>query len=295
MGRITLRIDNTQLTDYCMCPRYWYYKYIKGLAPIGVPKRAPLERGTLVHLLLDYYYKRVNEFGWAGAWEQTHNCFEDLAKRVQLQNGDKDLIRSRIRDYAMKYRNTDFTPMIFAEKPQVEIGFTHPIVDTAAHLLVLEGRIDLITNQGIFVDHKTQQQARDHCEYDTQFMCYCLATGLNQVIVNYIVLSQQFDPERTFRRPVYSYTKPVLQKFEQWLKRKMFEMVGCLQSGYFETDFSKCGGPYKVGPPCEYSELSHALTDTQEDQFMRAHYQVIEPWQPWTIQELQQTEKEIHK
>lgn len=293
-GRIVLSIDNTELMDYLHCPKFWYYRRLRnlvkngnGAAKILSPSAQGMERGTLVHAILDAYYRNIHKLGESKSYSHAMDLFESFADKSKLDKEDKALVRERMFQYFTFYGQgiNDFKPMLIGGNPQVEIGFSFPIVDTPSHLFLIEGRIDIITNNNIFTDHKSQKQFKTYGHHNTQFKIYSLATGIRQVCVNCIGLQKEFDKNKTFHRQMFSYNHLELKNFEVWLKRKMFEIAHAKQTMWFEQNMGMCNGAYKTGEDCAYLEPCHALTDAQRDSFERFQYVQIEKWTPWKLEE----------
>ena len=53
--KFNLTLDASQIYEFQMCPLLWYYHYKENLRLIGLATNA-LDKGTLVHNLLDLYY-----------------------------------------------------------------------------------------------------------------------------------------------------------------------------------------------------------------------------------------------
>src|SRR5215471_8589145 len=139
MERITLKADSTQINDFMQCPRMWYYRYHRNLTAV-TRDRAALDKGSLTHHLLDYYYNLIpTMYPTMAAKEAIRQLQTSPDVNLQVSAEDRNMILNRFLQYTMYYQN-DWQPLIVDGKPQVEIGFSVPIVDNDQYFFVLEGR-----------------------------------------------------------------------------------------------------------------------------------------------------------
>jgi PD-(D/E)XK nuclease superfamily len=277
MGKISLAADASQIADFMKCPRLWYYKYIRNLEFSG-PRNLAFDKGTLVHALMDYYYRRMPDNSIKVAGEAVQEFRKNVPK-LGVEKKDVDLIIARFQAYSQMYGVNDFQPLVVNGEPQVEVGFSVPIVDTNYFYFVLEGRIDLITKNEIFVDHKTQSRKYDHYKHTPQFLTYALATGLSQGCVNYFSLADLVNKD-TFRRQVFVINSEIRERWKQKLIQIFYKMAECKRTGNFEMNEVSCQDNFGI---CQYAKLDEETDNKFREQLIKLQYREREAWQPWRL------------
>jgi hypothetical protein len=289
--KIILSADNSQISQFLTCPKSWYLKYINHLGKRG-SNVAALDKGTVVHALLDVFYKcrglgmNVND-----SLNTTFKTFDrqmELGKLPEIKNEDTKLIKGRFSLYVTYYLSKDFKPLVINNIPQVEVGFSIPLVDTPTHLFAIEGKIDLITTQEMFVDHKSQERKYDHYQFDTQFLTYAMASGLKLGMVNYFGLQKEFKEGTTFRRMSLCFSHSHLDRWKERLHSLFLQMVGELnniEEGFEpSTNEKSCSGSW--GYPCEFHTICEATDSRIQKMIQISQYEERPRWEPWTIKDL---------
>lgn len=297
--RFTLAVDSSQIAAYLDCPQKWFLAYRENLTR-KFEKRTAMDRGTVLHGLLERYYRMRAE----GKDQQScyNHAISDLTRILQENGGKvKDLSLThedyvfcldRFTAYWTYYNQNDFTPLVVEGVPAVEIGFSVPIIDNENFLLVLEGRIDFIgQQQGLIflVDHKSQGRVYDHYSRTLQFMNYCLAlqiqlgTPIDRVMINYIGTQEKLVPEKHFRRKLFYYHPRVLQNWHHKLITILYRMSMAVMNSDYEKNENSCQG--RLGFPCSFTLLCETLSQPQFIQIRDTKYQQKTPWQPWLEEE----------
>jgi hypothetical protein len=276
------------------CKRRWYYKWVKCIEPIGIRKTA-LDKGSAIHSLLDFYYRSKVEKQSQGLHPVivANNCirkFRNESKKYGLCAEDQQFIIERFLAYVSIWSSqSDWTPLVINDKPQVELGFSIPILDTPEYYFVLEGRIDMITSSGIFVDHKSQSRKYDHYKFSPQFLSYSLASNISQGCVNYISVAQVIN-EDTFRRKPFSISFEQRNRWKEKLIKICKEMLEATENNYFETTEASCQDQYGL---CEYASIDELTDSYMQEKIINIQYQQTEKWTPWQISETK-LPNEIH-
>lgn len=282
--RLILAVDNSQIKQFKSCPRSWYYRYVLNLTHKGPQKKA-LDMGTLIHGLCDFYYRRqcLGDKP-VEAYKYSIFTFEKQYKSgkivTDLTTDEIKFVATRFFEYHCNYTmQGDFTPLTIHGHPQVEVGFSIPLISNTNFQFVLEGKIDLILNDFTFVDHKTQGREYEHYTFDTQWLTYGLATSCTKVIVNYIGTQQKILPH-TFRRSVHTFTQEKLLSYKQYIIETMYKMANCLQTGHFPTEWTSCAGSW--GTVCEYHKIDEPVEVEERRNNLLAYYTTDRPrWSPW--------------
>lgn len=290
--RIVLAADNSQISQYLTCPKSWYLKYIKNLSTRDTSRRfVAMDKGTVVHALMDVYYKCRG--GNMPVNDSLATCYKTLdaqlaqKKLPDLSREDIFFIKQRFGLYVGTYINNDYQPMVINGKPQVEIGFSIPILDNSQYLFVLEGRIDLIDRREMFVDHKSQDRYQTHYPFDTQFLTYSLATGLKLGAVNYFGM-QETPNKNTFHRLQLSFSHSHLERWKVRLidifKQMAYELYQVRDLG-FESNTNEVSCKGLFGRACEFHTCCEATDERIQQLILLQQYEEKPRWEPWAIPE----------
>jgi hypothetical protein len=286
--RTIIKADNSQMSCFLTCPQKWAYEYIHSIEPIGYKKPA-LEKGTVVHAMLDYYYKAIGmKKSPMDAYKESIEVFKARDEvKTYLSKDELFFISQRFFQYVTAHLHQDFRPMVLEGKPQVEMGFSLPLFENNSYLFVVEGRIDLITQDEFFVDHKSQERKYDHYKFDTQFLTYAWATGLRKGMVNYFGLQKEINQD-TFRRLLISISSQHIARWKDRMLDIFFQMAQCLKSKKYEQRENSCPGSW--GYFCHYTPLCETLHPPLRDKLIQLQYKPKARWEPWSLQEVKNAE-----
>ena len=281
--RISISADASQISDFMKCPRLWYYKYIKSIEPTEkrIDEDLSMNKGTLVHALLDYYYK-ANPTDLMRSANECLTKFSRETPKLDVSPKDQQLIMQRFLQYVGNYSKFgEFQPLRINGVPQVEVGFSNTILDTDQYHFVLEGRIDLITDKEVFVDHKTQSKKYNYYHYNPQFLTYSLATGLSSGCINYISLAAKTD-EETFRRYPFIVTVEMRDRWKEKVIKIFKRMAGCVVNNEFEMNENSCQGNFGI---CKYTQLCETIDPNIQKRLINFKFKEREKWEPWRLSE----------
>jgi len=155
------------------CPQAYYYKYVEGIEPRL--KAVPLERGGLLHEMLENYYTGKD---WRKPIEKYREKWDSLMEEERdYYGGDLPEECLRIMEgYVRKYKN-------YIEKPlAIELDFSDNPVEVIPHIY-LKGRIDLIIKdkKGCWVtEHKSHKKipSEEQRFFDLQSSIYMVVSEI---------------------------------------------------------------------------------------------------------------------
>jgi len=284
MSKFSLALDSSQIVAYMTCPQLWKYQYKDNLEPLE-RKHAAFSKGTLVHSVLESYYKNID----SGVPTAT-KCGLDVVDKYRLDylkdpkceltKDDLDLIAARFILYTAKYQN-DLVPVVHNGKKVVELGFSYPLVDNDLFLFVLEGRIDLITQSerhNCVVDHKSQGRYSKYNARRVQFLNYALGMNVNHMMVNIFPLQAKFDDKNMFRQLFY-YSPETMRQWKTKLTQIFFRIANSIMLSQVERNESACEGKY--GYPCDFCQLCDEHSEQVYNNLIKFKYKKREPWSPW--------------
>lgn len=161
-------ISVSQIKMYLHCPAQYYFHYVKG---IQVPPKGSMVLGKAVHKALEYYFGHKLFLGKEPPLGDVLDVFSDYFDREKIgavwdeeAGAAKDdgvgLIKLYISELA-----PSITPLAVEHKFEVQIAGT-----------TLLGYIDLITTDGLIIDHKvvSRTPAENAADEDIQLSGYAL-------------------------------------------------------------------------------------------------------------------------
>jgi hypothetical protein len=279
MKRLALSLDSSQLHLFYECPEKWRLTIQESLQLKGA-KTKPLDKGSYMHWILEHYYcgnspKESIQFA-------RHKCDE---AKLQLEPEERRFLETRFMEYRILYSDGDMQWVKIEGKPQIEVGFSVPIVDNEYFLFTVEGKIDGIAEMQagsdliqLFVDHKTQSRQSNLYPKRIQFRTYSLATGLSRGMINYIGLQQKLE-QGMIRREVMMFSPALIRAWNNELITQFHKAVQMITSGIFEKRYSSCEGKYGQ---CQFTELCEQMNPEILYIIKEAKYEKRPEWLPWS-------------
>lgn len=297
--------DATTLTSLMGCGRYTDLRFnYRFIAQKG--KSNSLEVGTLIHKVLEVYYKHmINGFPrataignaltagqlyitgcvhCADATNKTPVCKHEPGEYPGLTNtpemNEKWTVGWRFsldtcQQYFDFYKNDSFIPLA-AEVVKGEVLYEDDEIR-----VLWKAKMDLIldTNQiGIVsMDHKTFKQRRDKTSLSNQFTGQCLLLKSRNVIKNNIGLQTTLKIDERLTREVISYSADRLLEWQsEILPYWAYKYVQFSESGYWPPDYAHCDTMFG---PCMFKGVCEADRNMREE-VLRNDFMVGPVWDP---------------
>ena len=148
--------------------------------------------------------------------------------------------------------------------------------------IVYEGIIDLIVEHpsphGIYiVDHKTAQRRSTAHKLSNQFMGYCWALEMNQIIINKIGFQKTIPAAERFQRQFITYERELIKEWVQQAVYWIHVLVGYMDQNYFPPNFTLCD-KYSG---CIFTQVCCTIPQVRDFK-LQSHYYQGEPWSPHT-------------
>ena len=189
-----------------------------------------------------------------------------------LSTSDGEEIIKQFTEYADFYQNDGWQPI------EVESAFSKILYESKELILIVEGKIDLLTDSRagkIVVDSKTASRRVEQSKLSNQFLCYSWSTGVETIIVDRIGFQKSLAPKERFQRIPLSYPQSMKNEWREWAiywgKMAAFHV----KEGIFPPNFTSCD---KFGG-CIYRSVCE--TDPQNREWKASTlFRVGEQWSP---------------
>lgn len=163
----------TQIKMYLRCPLQYKFRYIDGLK---IPPVSAITLGRSIHSALEVNYCQKMKTREDLPVEQVTDLFSDFWEAdVKETLFDEDEKPGKVKDEGVGLITTYHSRVSPTIQPKVvekdfELSFEN--VD-----YTLKGKLDLVDNQDIIIDHKTTKRSmpQDDINSDLQLTCYALA------------------------------------------------------------------------------------------------------------------------
>ena len=297
MSRQILTLDSSQIETFLNCDYEWLYSYNQNLT-LNNEIREDMAMGSYGHKMLEVYYQHK------ALGHSLTECAEIALNEVNLEGFPLTKpsilkVREAFNRYVTYYAVNDVTVLMgkpskeikwndqnnFNEEwklnPLVEKGFSYPLLDTPDYLFVLEGRIDLLCNQGgqeAFLDHKFQSRENRLYKKSIQFRNYAMVTGVRLGIINYIRFHKNIEP-KTLERVHISFSQFELEWWKRELISVFIEISHKMKTGEYRRRWNSCKGKY--GYPCSFTPICEERNEAVRENIKTQLYRIKEKWSPW--------------
>lgn len=275
MEQITIVISPNSLNVLQTCARKYEYYKIRHLGQVG-PKDEKLERGDLIHQVLDFYYRCIIRGGFEipihletcevhdpmmegpcscnragkGIVKAEHGVYVEkaiefgryVASSMDLEIEASEYFLNAARDYLDYQQCYNWKPL-HSEEP-----FSIIFYEDETLRIVFEGKIDLIiefmmnVTQMAWVDHKSIEKSYEPTPLDNQFMGYAYAFKeiATKGFVNQVGLQKTLPPEKKFKPKLITYQDTTLTEWRETVIYHVKLLEGYIRRNYFPMNHSAC-------------------------------------------------------
>ena len=251
MSQRIITIDSQILNSIQSCALKTKYSHIQNLKPTS--KAAALERGDLMHRLLEPYYSLLMDepnFN-TETWKELKAAGIEPKKPVETGVASGYYFATKLelpidiceetiyqfREYAEHYRHDQWHPLAVEE-----VG-TKVMYEDDDIRIDYVFKIDLVAEKGHLVapfDHKTSKQRKEPSSMSNQFIGYAWGLGVNNVVVNKIGFQKTLRPDERFQR----YTLPIdNERIEEWIKNSTWwikYLDSCIKEDNWPMNLTSC-------------------------------------------------------
>lgn len=257
--------DSTVLNDLQACARKLEFGHVKNWRPLS-GKATPLDRGSMIHDMLALYRILIKLTWREGnpecltkseasflaeqeipakvyAWQEIvelgimlgRTYMATQSENLTMEEGE-EIIRNFV-EYVDYYQNDGWQPI------EIEASFSKILYESPDLILLVEGRIDLITDSRsgrTVVDSKTASRRQEPVLLSNQFICYAWATDVPSVTVDKIGFQKTLKARDRFNRHILSYPKELKEEWREWAIYWGRTAAFYVEEGIFPPNFTSC-------------------------------------------------------
>ena len=257
--------DSTVENDIQACARKFEFAHVKNWRPL-TGKAFALDRGSMLHDMLALYrillklmwrngdptcltvseaqFLKENEteakvYPWQEIVERSiflgRTYMATQSENIELDEGEE--VIKNFAEYCDFYQNDGWQPI------EVEAAFSKILYESSDLVLVVEGRIDLVTDSRsgrTVVDSKSASRRSGPILLSNQFICYAWATDVPSVTVDKIGFQKTLKPKERFQRHVLSYPREIKEEWRDWAVYWGKMAVFYIREGIFPPNFTSC-------------------------------------------------------
>jgi len=257
--------DSTVLNDTQACARKLEFGHVNNWRPL-TGKAFALDRGSMLHDMLALY-RILLKLNWKGGdaacltkseaeflkgneteaksypWNEVversiflgRHYMATQSENITVDEGEE--VIKNFSEYVDHYQNDGWQPI------EVEAAFSRILYESPELILVVEGRIDLVTDSRsgrTVVDSKSASRRQEPVLLSNQFICYAWATDVPSVTVDKIGFQKTLKPKERFQRHILSYPKEIKEEWREWAIYWGKMMVFYIREGIFPPNFTSC-------------------------------------------------------
>lgn len=274
MAKANIVIDATMLDMLQLCPERFNNRFKKNKTKSAKPRQ--LDRGTVIHLGFEAYYKGLQ------AGKHFDDCCQDLisAAGLAIVESDLDVYEARhIQNTMLENVQFWYHEDVNWRIERVEDSFLYVLHEDDDVRISMIGKIDLLrsnnqyTNQPL--DHKSYERDSPVPKLSNQFINYALAVNSKYLTVNRVGLQKTLKPADKHKRILMSYNPDM---FDAWVKNTISWCMQYLEwevSGVWPMNFTSCDKYHRV---CEYLPVCEEADLEAKAYILDRDYITVEPW-----------------
>jgi hypothetical protein len=280
---VNIVLDATMLDTFHSCPAKFNYRF--NLNKVPELKPTALDRGTLVHVGFENYFRGLQEkLGYSSALEKGIESLRFTAStdECDLETNEIESLLRAFQESCELYRDDDENIEIIA----VEQSFSYLLHEDDDMRLIMIGKIDLLVNHpsnfrylpgesNVPYDHKTYSRDSPLQRLRNQFCNYTYATGANYLVVNRVGLQVSKKPFEKHKRVSLSYD-PLFH--EQWKTNTIAiarSYLSCASEEFYPMNLTSCD---KFNRTCEYHEVCDSSGEDSKIFKLETNFKTADVW-----------------
>lgn len=262
------------LDTFLLCPRKYYYRF--GLNKAAPKIAKPLDRGQVLHLGFEAYFKEIQK------GSQFSQCIDALREsifgsRIESELDDDEI--AWIQECAITSCKVHQSKDFYYEILAVEEPFAYELFSDDLVKIVMMGKIDLLVNDGDYknvpIDHKSYERDFPVHRKTNQFCNYAYALQSNYLFVNRVGLQTSIPPEKKHKRVILSYDPIFLEQWRQNVIKWCMIYLECTAEKSFPMNDTSCDKYMRL---CEYYSICDTSGEENKIYKLETDFKSIEPW-----------------
>jgi hypothetical protein len=282
----TIALDSQILNTLQSCARKLKFEFIDNWRP--TEKAEALEKGDLIHKMFAHYYR--GKMAGRTKDDVSHAVLIAAAIAEARQEAipmslSAATVEEDIRQFKenVLYWQNDGWNILEIEQPFSKTLFERADTPEREGIrIIYEGIIDAVVEHPspygkYIVDHKTASRRAEPNKLSNQFMGYCWALGMNQVIINRIGFQKTLSASERFQRLHIQYDKEIIREWVQQAVYWAHVLAGYIDQGYFPPNFTSCD----KYAGCIFQQVCKSVPGVRDFKLQSFYYQG-ETWSPLT-------------
>lgn len=277
-------VDSQKLNSIQSCIRKYQYAFMQNRE-----EQAPqiqFEKGELIHLGLEFYYKsRQVKYKWEeNGITHAHvvqQSIDFMRKRAVEMHTDVEELEDVIRifiEYCSHYHNDGWDDIISVEKVASKV-----LYEDSSLILMYEGKVDLIVGLNISgqrypipVDHKSYSRKYPVSDMNNQFLGYVWLMDSNYIEINLIGFQTSVKPSDKFIRELLYYSP---ERINEWKDNTIFSLrqaIAYIDNNLFPMNLTSCNGMYNKG--CQFRQVCQSNLNDRQDKLIQLYQEREKQW-----------------
>jgi hypothetical protein len=284
MSKVNVLLDATMLDTFLSCPAKFDYRFNKDKVTPETAK--PLDRGTLVHLGKEEYYKCLQKgLPFEQAVDSMLAAIRIEGTKSDLEAGEISFILQVMEANVRFWRIADQRYEIIA----IEQPFSYVLHEDELLKIIMMGKIDLL-----FSDNKYQNCPMDTKSFErdfgvkrltNQFQNYAYAMNSNFLFVDRVGFqkidtAKPIPEEKKFKRIPLSYDPLILEQWKQNVIKWVRVYYDCVVNDEWPMNLTSCD---KYNRTCEYYEVCDSSGEAAKEYKLSVNFKTGEKWDPSSV------------
>lgn len=274
MSKINIVWDSTLLDAYIHCPCFFDYRHNHCFTT--VVKAKPLDKGGIMHVGFETYYKSLKDK------KSFEASLDEALKAIRVALTDSDLdtaegerclvvLEENLLRWRIEDRNWDYIA--------VESPFSFLLHEDELLRIIMIGKIDLLKSNEHYTnlpqDHKTYERDFPLSRLANQFTCYAYATDSNFLVVNRVGFQTSIKPEIKHKRQPLSYDPVFKEQWKQNVIKWAYRYYDSCVDNEWPMNQTSC---FKFNRLCEYHDICETTGNENKIHKLNTSFKVGEKW-----------------
>lgn len=273
--KINIVMDATILDTFEACECKMNYRH--NLNRVTPTKAEALDRGDLIHIGMEAYYKALQKsLPYETAMLNLRRAvLERSSLESNLEAKEVGFLIQVLEESCDKFRYQDQNIQIIA----VEQPFSYILYEDDKFRFIMIGKIDLLWSDNVYTncptDHKSYSRDFPLSRLANQFCNYAFAMKSNFLFVNRVGLQTSISPDKKHKRVPLSYDPIFLEQWRQNTIKRFFHYYDCAVENSWPMNTTSCT---KFNRICEYTNVCETTGESNKIYKLESNFKLSEPW-----------------